>query len=214
METFAQNIAAKIAAQMDFDDNKKAVVAYGLTAILQMLTILVIISVIGLIFGFWYECILIFTGVGIIRKSTGGAHSQSMFGCIIISVSSITVLSSLSRYLFGFQTVPLLNLLESVLVYSICILIFYLRVPVDTPNKPILKQEKIKRLRRQSFIILTIFFILSAAVIFPAEQNQRFFSIGASIRLTLLWQMFTLTKTGGLIFGKIDSKIMLKAYRK
>jgi len=50
VETFAHNLAGKIAEQMNFDKDKKAVIAYGLTAIIQMITIFFIISVIGLLF--------------------------------------------------------------------------------------------------------------------------------------------------------------------
>lgn len=207
VEAFAHYIAGKLAGQMNFDKDKKAVIAYGLTAIIQMITIFLIISVIGLMFGFWYECILIFIGVGIIRKSTGGAHSETMLGCIIISVLSVTVLSWLSRFLLSFDMNPYTNILASCLVYFICFIVFYIRVPVDTPNKPIVSDLKIKRLRKQSFIVLTVFFILSIAAVLLSEWNNRFLSIGTSLRLTMLWQMFTLTRTGAFLFGKIDAKI-------
>ncbi len=214
VEAFAHSIAGKIAEQMNFDNDKKAVIAYGLTAIIQMITIFFIISVIGLLSGFWYEGILIFTGVGIIRKSTGGAHSETMLGCIIISVLSVTALSWLSRYLLGSEVNPYINLLASCLVYVVCFIVFYIRVPVDTPNKPIVSAPKIKRLRKQSFIVLTVFFILSIAAVLLSDWNTRFLSIGASIRLTMLWQMFTLTRTGAFLFGKIDAKIKVPVYRK
>ncbi len=213
VEAFANNIAGKIAGQMNFDNDKKAVIAYGLTAIIQMITIFFIISVIGLLCGFWYEGILIFTGVGIIRKSTGGAHSRTMLGCIIISVLSVTVLSWLSRYPLGSEVNLYINLLASCLVYIVCFIVFYIRVPVDTPNKPIVSANKIKRLRKQSFIILTVFFILSITAVLLSDWNTRFLSIGSSIRLTMLWQMFTLTKTGAFLFGKIDAKIKVPVTR-
>jgi accessory gene regulator B len=207
VEALAHNLAEKIAIHMNFDKDKKAVIAYGLTAILQMMTIFTIITVIGLLFDFWYESLIIFFGVGIIRKSTGGAHSKSMSGCIIISIVSVTLLSILSKSLCYYPLNKYLNLIISLCVYFVCFLVFYLRVPVDNPNKPLVKPEKIKRLRRQSFIVLAVFFMLSVAAIPLTAWNGRFLSIGASLNLTMLWQMFTLTKTGYVVFGKIDSKI-------
>ncbi len=204
MEKWAHDLAEKIALHMQFDADKKAVIAYGLTAIFQMVTLFTIVTFIGLVFHFWYESILIFVGVGIIRKSTGGAHSNSMYGCILISSLSITVLSSLSRYILSFPVNIYINLGVSVLVYILCLIVFNIRVPVDSPNKPIKKPEKIKRLRKQSFIVITLFFLISITFVFLSLRYDRFYSIAVSIRLTMLWQLFTLTKLGIRFFNKID----------
>ena len=206
LEVLAHNIAEKISLEMNFDEDKKAVIAYGLTAIFQMATIFAVISIIGILFDFWYESIIIFLGVGIIRKSTGGAHSQTMEGCIVISVLSITILSTLARYFFDFPLSKFVNFGISIFVFIFCLTIFYIRVPVDSPNKPIVKPEKIRRLRRQSFLILTIFFSLSIVFIILTTWYNRFYSIAISIRLSMLWQLFTLTRIGAQFFGKVDSK--------
>ena len=206
LETLAYNLAEKIALEMDFDEDKKAVIAYGLTAIFQMATIFSVISIIGILSGFWYESIIIFLGVGIIRKSTGGAHSQTMEGCLVISVLSITILSTLARYFFCFPLSKFFNFSISIFVFLLCFIVFYIRVPVDSPNKPIIKPEKIRKLRRQSFLILTIYFLLSIFFIILTTWYNQFYSIAISIRLSMLWQLFTLTKIGAQFVGKVDSK--------
>lgn len=207
IETLAHKIAERIAFQLDFDDDKKAVVAYGLIGILQLATLFTIITIIGFIFNFWYECMIIFLGVGIIRKSTGGAHAKTMKSCNIISVFTVTLLSALSRYLLGVPINIYVNLGISILIFMICFIIFYLHVPVDSPNKPIVKPEKIKRLRRQSFILLTLLFLILIIFILLTTYHKRFYSIAISIRLTILWQLLTLTETGAFMIEKIDSKI-------
>jgi len=207
VETLAFNIAGKIAVEMNFDENKKAVIAYGLTAIFQIATIFAVISIIGILFDFWYESIIIFLGVGIIKKSTGGAHSQTMEGCLVISVLSITILSTLARYFFDFPLSKFVNFGISIFVFIFCFIVFYIRVPVDSPNKPIVKPEKIKKLRRQSFLILTIFFLLSIALIILTTWYNRFYSIAISIRLSMLWQLFMLTRIGAQFIRKADSKL-------
>lgn len=189
---------------MDYDEDRKEVIAYGLTALLQMTVIFTIITILGLIFDFWYESLIIFFGVGIIRKSTGGAHSRTMNGCIVISVLSVTLLSAMSRHLLNHPWIVMHNMIISSTTYIICLLVFYLRVPVDNPNKPIVKPEKIKRLRRQSFLVLTIFFCLSILGVLFTEQFYRLYSIVVILRLTMLWQAFTLTKTGVIFFEKVD----------
>lgn len=204
MEALAHKLAKKIACEMDYDENKRAVIAYGLTAMLQMATIFTLISVIGMLFDFWYESMLIFFGVGIIRKSTGGAHSHTMTGCIFISVFSIVGLASLSKYLLGRPVDNSINIVITVLIFVLCYIVFYIRVPVDSPKKPIVKPEKIKRLRNQSYMILSLFFLISIIFIISTAWNNRFYSLASSIRMMMLWQMFTLTKTGAHVLNIID----------
>lgn len=207
IEILAHKIAEKIALQLDYDDERKAVVAYGLIGIIQMVTIFIIITIIGLIFDTWYESMIIFLGVGMIRKSTGGAHAGTMLSCNIISVVTVTILSALSRYILNIPFNTYVNLGLTVFIFVICFIIFYLRVPVDSPNKPITKPEKIKRLRRQSFLILTLLILTSGISILFTDYNDRFYSIAISIRLILLWQSLTLTKFGALFIEKIDTSV-------
>ncbi|NMB44613.1 MAG: accessory gene regulator B family protein [Clostridiales bacterium] len=208
MESLASNIAEKIALQMDYDKNKQAVIAYGLTAIMQMITIFFMMSLFGILFDFWLETILIYLGVGIIRKSTGGAHSETMMGCIIISVLSIVSLSALSRYVLSKPMNSTYNISFTVLLFILSFIIFFRRVPVDSPKKQIVKKEKIQRLRKQSFLILLVFFIISLTLIQLVEINPRFYSISAAIKLTVIWMNFTLTKTGINFFKLVDSKLI------
>ena len=194
IEKLARNLADKIALQLDYNENRKAVITYGLIAILQIVTIFTITTILGILFDFWYESVIIFLEVGIIRKSTGGAHASTMNSCIVVSVVSITILSMISRYLFCLPVSVLINTLISLIIYIICFVIFYLRVPVDSPNKPIIKPEKIMRLRKQSFIILTVCCIISIIFVVLARYNNRFYSIAVSIRLGMLWQLFNINE--------------------
>lgn len=200
-------MAEKIAEQLDYDEERRDVVAYGLTAILQMLTIFILISVIGLLLHIWYESICIYLSVGMIRKSTGGAHSKSMGGCILISVLSISCLAIISRYILGFDVSIRLNVAALCVVFTIAFLVFYLRVPVDNPNKPIVRAEKVKRLRKQSFILLAVFFCLDFVLILFADSITRCYSIAASLRMAMLWQVLTLTKTGIKWLDRLDRRM-------
>jgi accessory gene regulator B len=207
IENLANKIANKIALQLDFDDEKRAVITYGLIGILQTLTLFITITILGLIFDFIYESIIIFIGVSIIRKSAGGTHAKTMLSCNIMSVFTVLLLSALSRYIFVRPNSIYINLGFSVIIFVICFIIFYFRVPVDSPNKPITKPEKIKKLRKQSLFILSVLFMLSIAFTLLAVYNTRFSSIAVSIKLAMLWQFLTLTKVGALFIEKMDSMI-------
>ena len=50
MEKLAHNISEKIALQLDYDKEKKAVIAYGLIAIIQLIVIVIVIIFLGILF--------------------------------------------------------------------------------------------------------------------------------------------------------------------
>ena len=77
---------------------------------------------------------------------------------------------------------------------------------MDSPNKPIKKQEKIKRLKRGSIIILSIYMIIVAINLsmFYIYKFNSLLVYCSCIYIGILWQVFTLTKYGHIIVNKID----------
>ncbi len=205
IEVLASKLADRIAVQQGLDKEKQSVIKYGLIGLLQVVTLLIIIIFIGVITNSLYESLIIFLSVGFMRKSTGGAHSKTMGGCNTLSIISISLLALLSRYLFANPINSNINYGITLMIYALGYLIFYLRVPVDSPNKPIVKQEKIRRLRKQSFIKLTLFLLLTVGAIYFAESNNRLNSISSSIRIAILWHTLTLTEFGIIVLASLDS---------
>lgn len=205
IEVLANKIADGIALQLSLEAEKRSVIAYGVIGILQVTALLIMITIIGLISGTLYESLIIFASVAFIRKSTGGAHSKTMIGCNTVSVLSIALLAISSRYLLGTPIDSYVNSGITVIAFLIGYVIFYLLVPVDSPNKPIVTPKKIKRLRKESFSKLFLFFLLTIASILLADTHERFYSIASSIRVAMIWQAMTLTETGTLLLSKLDS---------
>ena len=204
IEVLANKLADGIALQLSLEEEKRSVIAYGLIGILQFTTLLLMIAIIGLVSGSLYESLIIFSSVAFIRKSTGGAHSKTMSGCNTVSVLSIALLAISSRYLLSTPIDSYFNFGMTIMVFLIGYVIFYLFVPVDSPNKPIVSIEKIKRLRKESFSKLFLFFLLTIVSILLADTHMRFYSIASSIRVAMIWQAMTLTKTGTLLLSKLD----------
>lgn len=207
LETLAHKVAKNIAIKMGYDQERQAVIAYGLIGIFQIITIGLIVSLFGVLFGCWYECMVIFLGVGLIRKATGGAHSQHINGCLIISVCSVISLAALSKFVLSVPMHWGYNVAISLAVLTLCLWVAYLRVPVDSPNKPIVKPEKIKRLRKQSYITFVAFALVSILCVVLADSTPRFYSIAMSFRLAMLWQTCTLTRWGAACIHFLDVKL-------
>lgn len=213
IEALASRIADGLASQLNLDQEKRSVIAYGLIGILQVTSLFLIITIIGLVTGTLYESLIIFLSVGYIRKSTGGAHSRTMWGCNTVSVGSIALLAIVSRYLFGIPAHIYINIGVTMAVFLTGFIIFHKRVPVDSPNKPIVSAEKISRLRRESFSKLFLFLLLTGAAIVFAERYERLYSIASSIRLAMVWQAITLTERGAALLAKVDASVNGILYR-
>ena len=213
IEVLANKIADGIALQLSLEEEKRSVIAYGLIGILQVSTLLLIISMIGLVSGSLYESLIIFSSVGFMRKSTGGAHSKTMGGCNTVSVLSIALLGISSKYLLSTPIGSYINIGITIMVFLIDYVIFYRLVPVDSPNKPIVTLKKIKRLRKESFSKLFLFFLLTIVSILLADTHMRFYSIASSIRVAMIWQAMTLTETGTLLLSKLDQIVNRMLYK-
>lgn len=207
MEQLAISFAKKLSNALNYDNEQEQVIAYGLIAMLQILFLFVLILVIGSIGGFVLEAILIFLGVGYLRRSTGGTHSNTMHGCNIISCISITLLSILSKYMLFPSLTFGAYLLIVIICYFICLCIVYKKAPVDSANKRITSNEKRARLRKQSFTTLIFYFSLIILFAFLSTNNIELRRISNSICLLTIWQCFTLTTIGSKILHRIDTML-------
>lgn len=204
MENFSAYLSKKVCLSLGYDKQKEQVLTYGLIAMLQFLTIMLLVMIIGFFGNFMLESIVIFLLVGALRKSTGGAHAGTMNGCIVMSCLNITLLAFLSRYVLIFPIKPWIYLCFYILCYIVCFLIINRYAPVDSPNKRITSQEKITRLRKQSFIKTALLFAVTVLLTIYINLNIRCQSVANSLCLLTLWQCFTLTPLGARLIHHLD----------
>jgi accessory gene regulator B len=81
--------------------------------------------------------------------------------------------------------------------------------PVDNPSKPINKEEKKKRMKKGSFIILSVYLIIviSTILLYVNFEKATFLIYALCLSGGIAWQVFTLTKSGHLALNKIDAFI-------
>ncbi|PKM62985.1 MAG: hypothetical protein CVU97_02565 [Firmicutes bacterium HGW-Firmicutes-21] len=207
MEKLAKQIAENIGQNFKYDYERIAVISYGLTAIFQMLIIFSVVSVLGILGGFWVEGMIIFLLVGFLRRSVGGAHSNTFTGCLIISIFFITLMALLSHYLSNPDLVYLYSAFSAV-VFIWSFYIIYKKAPVDSTKKPITKPEKIRRLRINAFITLFIYGFAVAALYFVSDRQLFHSGYGIGITMAVLWQTTMLTGPGHKFIQLIDYKLV------
>ncbi len=202
MISLCRKWSAQISGALSLEEERRQVIEYGLLALVQMSVILAGAMLAGAVFGFLPETVILFFSVGILRKNTGGAHSETIGGCTVMSIAVICILAALCRYvLMGIPSQTMAVLLLA-LCYGLAFLQIYRRAPMDTPNKPITKPEKINRLRRQGFFVLAIYAILSLALLLWGAKRGT--SLSFAVSCASLWQAATLTRPGATMIRTVD----------
>ena len=130
---------------------------YGFFMLLSQLMYLIIVCILGLIFGCFFESVIFYAAFLFIRRYAGGYHASSEARCELMSISSIVasiaVIKLSGIYNFGIFLLILAGI-SAVCIFILC--------PLDTPEKP-LSDKEIVHFRKTARIILAI--IAVAAVV-------------------------------------------------
>lgn len=209
VDKFSNLIASKISGILDLDEDKKEVIAYGAFSLIQTIWSIVLVMIFGALFNVFSEAMLISFSGALLRKYSGGAHATSPNRCavigVIVSVGAALVLSKILFYTSAL----------SILIYACFSLIFtyyvmYKYSPVDTPNKPIVKEETKIRLRKAAFKMINFYLVITIVlyIYYMKVRSYTILKVISSIATGILWQDITLTSLGHYIMSKLD--IILK----
>lgn len=207
MENLSNNIANKVASELNMDNDQKEVIAYGAFALLQTFLFIFLISIFGYLFHVAIEALIIQFVVSILRKYSGGAHASTPSNCTTIGVTTCLVQAIAISYIVKMWTNFPISLILGLIIFLWCYYIIYRLAPVDNPAKPIAKEEKKKRMKKYSFVILNsylVIYFIFMLLHFYFEKNA-FLIYALCINVGIAWQVFTLTSTGHLFMGKMDA---------
>jgi len=204
MEKLAKKIASKISVSLNYDNEREQVITYGLIALIQITVTVLGVLVLGIIFKVPIEALIICFSVSILRKYSGGAHAGSIESCTVIAIIYSTVFAIISRFLLAPVISSFMLMMIAIAVFLVSFLIVYKKAPVDSPRKPIRSEQKRKRMRQGSFLILIIYLALSLIFCFLGNESVVFRSYCISLFFGVIWQIMTLTKLGFFILGITD----------
>lgn len=200
----SNNIGKKVASELNFDDDKREVIEYGVFIIIQTIFSISLIMILGKLFNVMIEALIISFIVSLLRKYSGGVHASSAGICTFLGTVVAVGLAILSKIssVVSFYNVVLIGVVVFILSYYI----IYKLAPVDSKAKPIKKTERIKMLKKKSMIILSLYLIIVLCNLLGYYYilNKRFIIYTLCIYSGILWQGFTLTKLGHLILNKVD----------
>lgn len=207
LNLLCKDISNKLKKELNLDEDKRSIIEYGLYAVFHMIISIIMVGIVGSLFSVMYEALLISFIQAILRKYSGGVHASTPFNCIVIGIL-VAVLPAYLINNINFNIIYIIIL--GIILYIISLIIIYKLAPVDSYKKPIKKKEKIKRLKKSSIIILSIYMIVVCfnVIMYCIKKNEIFLNYSACIYTGVLWQVFTLTRCGHYIVNKLDSLLI------
>lgn len=197
IHTWSVRISEYIGKELNIDQNKIAIVSYGLEVIIGAVIKLAFFILVPWKLGVLKEFMIAYLSFAFLRVMAGGIHCSAFYRCLLISVAAYLGIALLAISLDSFP-LPYRELYWVVL--ALALLIVVVRAPVDVTEKPIICPRRRLLLKIISCLVITIYFLLS---ILWEPRNVVYIASG----LAILFQVFTLTESGGKIFKLVDQII-------
>lgn len=143
----------------DINDEKAEIINFGIKSIVSSTSKIFVILLLAYLLGVLNYAIITIVGFGIYRMFAHGAHASKHITCLL--ASSLMVFSNvyLSRLQLPYVEVVYL------FIYLFNCMVIYLYAPADVEEKPILSVKIRKRLKKQSFLVMTGIFVVGLWVI-------------------------------------------------
>ena len=206
MEKFSKAVAAKLANELEYDNDKREVMAYGAFALTQMFISVGLVMIFGFMFHVVIEALIISFAASILRKYSGGVHASSPNTCTFLGIVVCVGFALLIKLVLAPMTDIKEFLIIGVLVFAWSLYTVNKLAPVDTPNKPIRSEAKRNRMRKGSFAVIGIYSLIACANLFVYLYFDWYAFFVYSICLTfgVFWQVFTLTRIGHGVIERLD----------
>lgn len=126
---------------------------YGLEALYNLTTKIIVLIIINLCIGTIKEYISLTIFYAFIRLYAFGIHANSSIGCWISTLSIYTIGSIIIKYCY-------INSIIAFIIMTISIISILLWAPADTPKRPIIREEQRKKMKIKTLIITIIYVLL------------------------------------------------------
>lgn len=161
MDKYYKKLSLFLVRNHKINKNDSELYEYAIKVVVHGIINIVVTVIVGLLFEMLKECLCVFFVFFILRKFTGGLHSNKYIYCLISSV----VLMILSLFIIKYFEQNHYHIIFLSLVTIFTILIWIL-APIDNHNKLLSATEKniykiISRILTTFFYIISIYFLLN-----------------------------------------------------
>ena len=203
IQRICESMSDRIAKELDFGTDQRAVINYGLFAMIQTSIAILVEIIFGIILGVLIPTLIISLVAVILRKYSGGAHAQTPEVCVIIG-TIISVGGALGVSWIPYNVISIVVL--GVIIFTVAYYFVWKLAPVDSAAKPIRRVEKKQLLKKRSIFILNIYLITTivSLLLYLSNSYETLLLYIACIYVGVIWQTFTLTRAGHLAINKMD----------
>lgn len=153
-EVFLNKSMDLLSSKYNYDSLTKDKILYGLEIIYIFITKLSVILISALIFGLFKEMLIFTLLLNGLRTFAYGVHAKKSWHCYISSL----VVFILMPYIFININI---NLIQKIIISILSLISMYVYAPADTEKRPIVNMNQRKNLKLYSFLVCTIYIILS-----------------------------------------------------
>lgn len=191
IESFSAKIIRCFLNQDIIDETQKEVYQYGIIVTSQAVIIMISLLIIGLIFGLFFENLCFMIVFKILRKFSGGLHSDKFSVCFSLSI----VLNVLFLFTYKlFILVP--NFIIIIPIELVSSLILVLFSPKKNKNKNISKKES--RIYKLIVTIICVFVFLFSVVLI-SNNNFLVYSMCIAALLDAFFVVLGYLKTSSIV---------------
>ena len=160
IDKFCTFLVEKIKSKVkDIDEEKEMVIDFGVRLIFGEMPKILILFILGFLFGIGWYTLLLFFLLSPYRSFTGGFHLKTHLGCMI-STSILYLLPIALAKVSNFQVEYIKYILISItLIMSIIFIKKY--APADTENIPILSKKERRSKKIKAYIYVVALLMLS-----------------------------------------------------
>jgi accessory gene regulator B len=197
----SRELAGYLRKTLALTEEQEEIAAYSLLILFQTVISLLGISLVAWLAGCLPAALATLFTSAFLRSFSGGAHCTSPARCTILSILTVPLLGTLATNLAPFFSRPLLALVVlagGVLAFAVV----WRLAPVDSPAKPITSPQERRRFRRLSLAAVVVVVIIQLLLL-PFLNPEAIAPILAA-EAGMLWQVFSLTRTGHSFIAGID----------
>ena len=181
LSEISERLSKTLTAELDYDDDKKEIVAYGIETLILSLVGFLAILLAAFLFNAVIPTVIAALSGGLLRKVSGGAHFNNPLKCLAFGTIVYCCLGVMAKEIVKY------NLYSTGIYLAILVLAFVsvaILAPVDSEAKPIHSAIFKRKLK-----IASIGFVILALAIVLLSDNLL---LNTSVVLGVAYQALTL----------------------
>lgn len=214
IERISYNMANKIGKKTNKSKEDISIINYGIFTILHTCISMILVVISGYIIGKPIEVITIIFVSSTLKRYSGGAHATSANRCMIIGI----IISIIFTYVgVAMSKLSLISIeILSIINLTIAAYIFYRKAPVGNKNKPLKNSNIRNKLRKNLYILLSIYFCIIILIFIFININiinKKYVIHSIYIQCGILLQLVSITNIGETTISKLDSFLIKLTYK-